>query len=72
MLSKEEILKIIDATENLKHKTVLALIYSAGLRISEALSIKSSDIDSVRMLIHIKEKRSLHPIIKKTFLLLRE
>ncbi len=61
VLSKEEVLKIIDATKNLKHKTLLALIYSAGLRISEALQMKPKDIDSVRMLIHIK--RPLYVII---------
>jgi integrase len=54
VLSKEEVFKIIDTTENLKHKALLALIYSAGLRISEALNMKPKDIDSVRMLIHVK------------------
>ena len=57
VLSKEEVFKIIDTTENLKHKTLLALIYSAGLRISEALNIKPKDIDSVRMLIHVKNAK---------------
>ena len=76
VLSKEEVLKIIDATENLKHKTLLALIYSAGLRISEALNMKPKDIDSVRMLIHVKNakgKKDRYTLLsEKVLLLLRE
>ena len=76
VLSKEEVLKIIDATENLKHKTLLALIYSAGLRISEALNLKPKDIDSVRMLIHVKNakgKKDRYTLLsEKVLLLLRE
>ncbi len=54
VLSLEEIKAVLDNTHNLKHKTLLSLIYSAGLRIGEAINIKISDIDSKRMLIHIK------------------
>lgn len=76
VLSKEDILKIIEATENLKHRTLLALIYSAGLRISEALNMKPRDIDSVRMLIHIKNakgKKDRYTLLsEKVLLLLRE
>lgn len=76
VLSKEEVLKIIDATENLKHKTLLALIYSAGLRISEALNMKLKDIDSTRMLIHVKNakgKKDRYTLLsEKVLLLLRE
>ncbi len=57
VLSKREIFKLIDVTNNLKHKALLALIYSSGLRISEALSIKPVDIDSKRMLIHVKNAK---------------
>lgn len=76
VLSKEEVLKIIDATDNLKHKTLLALIYSAGLRISEALNMKAKDIDSVRMLIHVKNakgKKDRYTLLsEKVLYLLRE
>ncbi|RTL14096.1 MAG: integrase [Flavobacteriaceae bacterium] len=76
VLSKEEVLKIIDATENLKHKTLLALIYSAGLRISEAINMKLKDIDSIRMLIHVKNakgKKDRYTLLsEKVLLLLRE
>ncbi|WP_304200526.1 site-specific integrase [Flavobacterium alvei] len=57
VLSKEETFKLIDLTTNLKHKTLLALIYSSGLRISEAINMKIIDIDSQRMLIHIKNAK---------------
>ncbi|MBD0825510.1 tyrosine-type recombinase/integrase [Aestuariibaculum marinum] len=54
VLSKSEIKNIIDNTQNLKHKTLLSLVYSAGLRIGEALLLKPNDIDYERRLIHIK------------------
>ena len=57
VLSKEEAMRLIDMTTNLKHKTLLALIYSAGLRISEAINMKITDIDSQRMLIHVKNAK---------------
>ncbi|HWS59369.1 MAG TPA: site-specific tyrosine recombinase/integron integrase [Flavobacterium sp.] len=57
VLSKEETFRLIDLTTNLKHKTLLALVYSSGLRISEALNMKLTDIDSQRMLIHVKNAK---------------
>lgn len=54
VLSKEEIQKIILAAQNPKHRMMISLIYSAGLRVSEAASIKISDIDFDRQIIHIK------------------
>lgn len=57
ILSKEETFRLIDLTTNLKHKTLLALIYSSGLRISEAINMKITDIDSQRMLIHVKNAK---------------
>jgi integrase/recombinase XerD len=76
VLSKEEVFKIIELTTNLKHKTLLALIYSSGLRISEALNMKLSDIDSKRMLIHVKNakgKKDRYTLLStKVLVLLRE
>lgn len=76
VLSKEETLKLIDFTSNLKHKTLLALIYSSGLRISEALNMKIIDIDSQRMLIHVKNakgKKDRYTLLStKVLALLRE
>lgn len=57
VLSESQIKNILYCITNLKHKTLLALIYSAGLRIGEALQIKVTDIDSKRMLIHIKSAK---------------
>ncbi len=56
VLSKEEMKSIIETTRNLKHRTILAVIYSAGLRISELISLKPSDIDSDRRQIRVYGK----------------
>lgn len=53
VLSKEEVKSIIETTRNLKHRTILAVIYSAGLRISELINLKPSDIDSDRKQIRV-------------------
>jgi len=53
VLSKNEVRRIIEATENLKHKCILMLLYSAGLRRSELINLKISDVDSERMVIHV-------------------
>jgi site-specific recombinase XerD len=50
---KEKLSKI----NNLKHKTILTLTYSVGLRVSEIINLKIEDIDSKRMLIHIKNAK---------------
>lgn len=55
ILSTEEISRILESTNNLKHKTTLLLIYSAGLRLGELLKLKIGDIDSEAMRIHIKQ-----------------
>lgn len=76
VLSKEEVLKLIEVTGNLKHRTLLALIYSSGLRISEALHLMPKDIDSKRMLIHIKNakgKKDRYTLLsQKVLVLMRE
>jgi integrase/recombinase XerD len=50
---KEQLSKI----ENQKHKTILSLTYSVGLRVSEVINLKITDIDSKRMIIHIKNAK---------------
>jgi len=45
VLSKEEIRKMLDATKNDKHKLLIAFLYSSGLRVSEAVSMKIDDLD---------------------------
>jgi site-specific recombinase XerD len=54
VLSKEEVAKILSSVDNVKHKAILTLVYSAGLRVGEVVKLKTEDIDSKRMLIHIK------------------
>lgn len=54
VLSTEEIIDIIEATENLKHKLALLLIYSSGLRKGELLNLLKKDINIKRRSIHIK------------------
>jgi integrase/recombinase XerD len=53
VLNKVEISKIIKSIRNIKHKTLITLIYSSGLRVSEAAKMKISDIDFSRKMIHI-------------------
>ncbi len=54
VLSKEEIIKMIDSTNNLKHKLVIMFLYYAGLRLDEVRNIRWSDIDFDREIIHLK------------------
>ncbi len=55
VLSKEEILQMIQATKNLKHRCMISLLYSTGLRRGELLTMKVTDIDSHRMLVKVKQ-----------------
>lgn len=55
VISKEEILSIIENTTNLKHRCVVQLLYGSGLRRSELINLKITDIDSKRMLIKVKD-----------------
>lgn len=76
VLSKEEVKLILNAHNNIKHKTMLSLIYSCGLRRSELLNLKPSDVDSKRGLLIIKQakgrKDRIMPISEKTIIMLRE
>jgi integrase/recombinase XerD len=57
VLSKEEVKLILNAHSNIKHKLMLSLMYSCGLRRSELLNLKLTDIDSKRNLIIIKQAK---------------
>jgi integrase/recombinase XerD len=57
ILSKEEIASMVDNTDNLKHKCLIVIIYSCGLRRSEVIEMKLNDIDSKRMLIKIRSAK---------------
>ncbi len=54
VLSKEEVLSIISNTNNIKHKCIVSLLYSSGLRRGELINLKLTDIDSQRMLIRVE------------------
>jgi integrase/recombinase XerD len=54
VLSEEEVLLLLRSVENIKHRCILMTIYSGGLRLSEVVALKVSDIDSKRMKIFIK------------------
>ncbi len=55
VLSHEEVTRLIEAASNLKYRTILMLLYSTGLRRAEAPLVKLADIDSQRMIIHIRQ-----------------
>ena len=54
VISAEEVQLIINNTNNIKHKCIVSLLYSAGLRRGELLNLKLEDIDSKRMVINVK------------------
>lgn len=76
VLSKEEVKRILDAHANIKHRVMLSLIYSCGLRCGELLSLRLRDIDSKRNLIFISQakgkKDRIVPLSPKILGLLRE
>ena len=54
VLSQEEVSMILSSVTNIKHRLILMLIYSAGLRVSEVVRLKPGDVDIQRKLIHIR------------------
>jgi integrase/recombinase XerD len=57
VMSEEEVLRLLKQVDNLKHKTALSLIYSAGLRVGELINLKICDIDSSRAQIRINQAK---------------
>ena len=55
ILSGSEVLQIINSCRNLKHRAVLSLVYSAGLRVSEVIQLKPGDINSERGIVRIRQ-----------------
>jgi site-specific recombinase XerD len=55
ILSREEVLRLFEVTDNLKHRTLLKTACAAGLRVSELVHLKVSDIDSDRMTLRIEQ-----------------
>lgn len=57
ILSRNEILHLLNSIHNLKYRAVLSLCYGSGLRISEALRIQVSDIDSKKMRLFVRQSK---------------
>ena len=55
VLSPEEVAQLIDAASNLQARTILMLLYSTGIRRSELVRLRVEDIDSKRMIVHIRQ-----------------
>ena len=76
VLSKEEVSDLISSVRNIKHKAILSMIYSAGLRRNELINLRVMDIDSKRMLIKINQSKGAKDRVvglsKKVLALLRE
>ncbi|RYJ50915.1 integrase [Flavobacterium petrolei] len=76
VLSKEEVKLILNAHSNIKHKTMLSLIYSCGLRRGELLNLKPNNIDSKRGIVIIRQSKGkkdrIVPLSPKILEMLRD
>ncbi len=71
ILSQEEVWKLIDSCKNLKHRTLLLGVYSAGLRVSEVVSLQPVHIERDRMMIRIEQgkgRKDRYTILSQRFL----
>jgi site-specific recombinase XerD len=55
VLSRDEVQRFLDCLGNIKHRAILTTCYGAGLRVSEAVRLKATDIDSRRMVIRVAQ-----------------
>jgi site-specific recombinase XerD len=74
LISKNQVKAIIDSVSNLKYKLLFMFIYSAGLRVSEAVSLKKEDVNTDKMFISVSYKGKIRNTIlsEKTLELFRE
>jgi site-specific recombinase XerD len=71
IIAIEDVRKLFEVTTNIKHRLILMAAYSAGLRLNEVLSLKLPDIDSKRMMIHVKSgkgKKDRYVMLSEMFL----
>ena len=71
VLSRQEVMRIINAAVNLKNKALIQTIYATGVRLSELINLMVSDIDSKRMVVRIDEgkgKKDRYVMLSKTLL----
>lgn len=75
VLSTQQIITLLQCTENLKHLTIIGMLYSCGLRIGELLSLEKSDVHLDRHQLHVRNAKgrkdryvgiakSMHPMIR--------
>ena len=57
VLGRDEVTRLLDATPSLKHRALLMTMYGAGLRVSEACRLIAADIESSRMVIHVRQSK---------------
>jgi len=76
ILSREEVGRMIDGTTNLMHRTILMVLYATGVRRTELSLLKVTDIDSKRMVVHIRQGKGARdrdiPLSPKLLEALRE
>lgn len=76
VIQNEFLIKKINKITNLKHKAIISLAYSVGLRVSEVINLKIADIDSARMIITIRQSKGkkdrIVPLSEKILELLRQ
>ncbi len=76
VLDLAEVKALLSATENLKHRALLTITYSAGLRVTEAAKLRVTDIDSKRMMVRVQQgkgRKDRYSILSQTALeLLRQ
>ena len=73
VLSQEEIERMLNAARSLKHRALLMALYGSGLRVSEACRLTIEDIDSSRMVLHVRQAKGnkdrdvmLSPVLLET------
>ena len=57
IISETDVLNLLKQTNNLKHKAIIALLYSSGLRISEVIELKQKDLNFESLSIHVKQAK---------------
>ncbi len=68
VLSEQEVLRVLKALNNLKHRTMLFLAYSSGLRVSEVVRLKLTDLDWDRGIISVRQgkgKKDRHTLLSR-------
>jgi integrase/recombinase XerD len=76
VLTQEEVARLLDGASGVKHKAALSVAYGAGLRASEVVSLKVTDIDSARMVLRVEQgkgRKDRHAMLSPMLLdILRE